>query len=105
MQKGSIPPEFVEPHRQRDLVVADELGVVWIAPPREHEVSVPSWARASARFGACWFSRQFVSSTVRGVSPMWGREAELTFRSNVHRVACPRTHIAPPMAESWRQLA
>jgi hypothetical protein len=45
MQKGSMPPEFVEPHRQRDLVVADELGVVWIAPPREHEVSVPSWAR------------------------------------------------------------
>jgi hypothetical protein len=35
MQKGSMPPEFVEPHRQRDLVVADELGVVWIAPPRE----------------------------------------------------------------------
>jgi hypothetical protein len=46
-----------EPHRHGDPVVADERGVVWIALPHDHYVSVPSPARASARFGACWFPR------------------------------------------------
>lgn len=51
MQKGSMSPEFREPHRHGDPVVADERGVVWIAPPHDHDASVPSPARASARFG------------------------------------------------------
>jgi hypothetical protein len=78
MQKGSMSPEFREPHRHGDPVVADERGVVWIAPPHDHDASVPSprpgrqpgsgpvGSRVkSATFGDGWLSRQV--GQVRGL--------------------------------------
>jgi hypothetical protein len=89
MQKGSMSPEFREPHRHGDPVVADERGVVWIAPPHDHDASVPSPARASAGFGAFWFPRQV--SHVRGrlvVAPSRPGSGLVGSRANVFPRAC-----------------
>ena len=78
--EGFDASEFLEPYRHRDPVVADELGVVMICPTtRAPKRRCRSSARASAKFWACWFSRQFVLERAWPVPDLGGPEIELGF--------------------------